>query len=114
MVKKFQEEIKLEKQEMILQVEEEKLQEREIKLQEMKEKLQVPTPPLPPEPVSPLDHIIEMAKKEAVFYYEGKEITSDKAIELLQNNDALNIDSRVSNTKRPIVKISKKPIVIEN
>ncbi len=109
-----QEEIKLEKQEILLQVQEEKLIEREIKLQEMKEKLQVPTPPLPPEPVSPLDHIIEMAKKGAAFYYEGKEITSDKAIELLKNNDALNIDSRVSNTKRPIVKISKEPIVIEN
>ena len=51
------------------------------------EKSNIPPPPPPaPEPVEPLDHVIEMAKKGATFYYEGKKITSDKAIELLKKN----------------------------
>ncbi|MFD0796385.1 M56 family metallopeptidase [Maribacter chungangensis] len=72
-----------------------------------------PPPPLPPKPISPLDHVIAMAKKDAQFLYEGKEISSDKAIKLLKNNKDLNIDSRASKGKRPVVKISASPIEIE-
>jgi len=64
----------------------------------------------PPEPVKPLDHVIEMAKKGAVFYYEGKEISSDKAIELLKKNKSLNIESSGDNSKKSKVNISKYPI----
>ena len=70
----------------------------------------VPTPPLPPKPLKPLDHIIAMAKKGATFYYEGKEISSDKAIELIKKNKSLNISTTKSNSKNPQVRISKKPI----
>lgn len=70
-------------------------------------------PPSPPEPQSPLDHVIEMAKKGATFYFEGEEITSDKAIELLKNNTNLNIDSRGHKGKNPQVRISKNPITID-
>lgn len=104
-----QEERKLEKQEMLMQEAQEKLKEKEENMQEIEAKLKIPNPPLPPEPVSPLDHIIEMAKKDAIFYYEGKEISSDEAIELLKKKKSLNIDSRRSNGKRPTVKISKEP-----
>jgi len=71
-------------------------------------------PLAPPEPKSPLDHVVEMAKQDATFYFEGKEISSDKAIDLLKKNKNLNIDSRGSKGKRPVVRISAQPIVIEN
>tara|TARA_R110002051_G_scaffold99857_1_gene170200 strand:+ start:4248 stop:6392 length:2145 start_codon:yes stop_codon:yes gene_type:complete len=67
-------------------------------------------PPPPPAPKSPLDHVIEMAKKEATFYYEDEIITADKAIELLRKNKNLNIDTRNSGSKQPIIRISKEPI----
>lgn len=66
--------------------------------------------PTPPEPVTPLDHVIAMAKKDATFLYEGKEISSDKAINLMKNNKDLNIDSRNAKGKKPVVKISTEPI----
>ena len=71
-----------------------------------------PKPPVPPK--SPLDHVIEMAKKDAIFYHEGKEITSDKAIKILKNSTKINIDTRRSNSDRPVVRLSSKPIIIEN
>lgn len=73
----------------------------------------IPQPPTPPEPQTPLDHVIEMAKKGATFYYKGREVNSDEAIELLKNNKNLNIDSRGGNKKHPVVRISKNPIIIE-
>ena len=51
--------------------------------------------------MTPLDHVIEMAKKGATFYYEGKEVSSDWAIELLKNNKSLNIETTKSNSKNP-------------
>ena len=65
-------------------------------------------------PVSPLDHVIKMAKKDATFYFEAKEINSDKAIELLKKNKSLNIDTRRKDSKKPIVRISEKPITFKN
>ncbi len=72
----------------------------------------MPIPPRPPAPQDPLDHAIEMAKKGAIFYYEGTKISSDKAIELLKKNKSINMDSRNSNGKKPVIKLSKKPIKI--
>jgi hypothetical protein len=72
----------------------------------------IPAPPLPPEPIKPIDHVIHMAKKGADFYYEGKEISSDKAIELIKKNESLNISTTKSSSKNPQVKISKEPIKI--
>lgn len=72
-------------------------------------------PPMPPTLTkSPLDHVKEMAKQGATFYYEGKEISSDKAINILKNNNEINIDSRTPNGKRPEVKLSIEPITINN
>ena len=71
-----------------------------------------PAPPAPPKPKSPIDHVIEMAKKDARFYYEGKEISSDKAIDLMKKkNKNLNIDSKTEKGKRPVVKLSTEPFV---
>jgi hypothetical protein len=55
-----------------------------------------------------------MAKKDAKFYLEGKEISSDEAIKALKENKHLNIQTLDSSSKQPKVYISKNPIVIEN
>jgi bla regulator protein BlaR1 len=67
----------------------------------------------PPTPTSAIDYLIRMAKKDATFYFETKEITSDKAIELLKKNKHLNIDTRNKDLKNPVVRISKKTIIIK-
>jgi len=56
--------------------------------------------------------VIDMAKKGATFYYEGKKISSDDAISLLKANDKINISSKGSNGKNPTVHLSTKPIKI--
>lgn len=76
------------------------------------QKSDIPPPPPPPSPKSPLDHVIEMAKQGATFYYEDKEVTSDEAIKILKKNKSINIDSRKDKGKRPVVKLSTKPIKI--
>ncbi len=69
-------------------------------------------PPPPPPPKPPLDYVIDMAKKGATFIYNGKKITSDKAIELLKNNRKLNISSK-TNKGKTTIEISKTPITIK-
>jgi hypothetical protein len=64
----------------------------------------------PPPPMSTLDLIIDMAKKNAKFYYENENISSDKAIELIKSNKELNVQAIKTNSKQPQVFISKKPI----
>ncbi|MCP4976302.1 MAG: hypothetical protein GY931_09100, partial [Maribacter sp.] len=70
--------------------------------------------PPPPPPKSPLEHVQEMAKKDAIFISGGKEISSDKAIEMFKKDKNLNIGIQRSKGKRPIVSIYARPIVIEN
>ncbi|MGB5499223.1 MAG: hypothetical protein WBM77_09875, partial [Maribacter sp.] len=67
----------------------------------------------PPPPKSPMDHVVDMAKKDATFYLEGKEISSDKAIAILKKNKKINIRTRHEGLKKPIVELSTKPIVIK-
>ncbi len=74
---------------------------------------QVPPPPPPPPTPSPLDFVIKMAKTNAIFYYDSKQISSDKAIALLKKNPELNLRATKTDTKQPVVYISKLPIVIE-
>lgn len=73
------------------------------------EKINTVPPPPPPAPKPPLDHVIDMAKKGATFYYNGKKVSSDKAIELLKNNKSLNISSNTNNGVN-VVKIQTEPI----
>ncbi|MBU2947721.1 M56 family metallopeptidase [Zobellia uliginosa] len=68
-------------------------------------------PPSPPTPASPLDYAIDMAKKGATFFYEGKKVSSNKAIDLLKKNKELNIESREKNGKAE-VRITKEPVTI--
>ncbi len=62
-------------------------------------------PSSPPEPQSPLDLVIELAKEGAAFFYKGNGITSDRAIDILKNNEKLSIDVSRKNGKTPVVKI---------
>ncbi len=70
-----------------------------------------PVAPSPPTPPSPLDYAIDMAKKGATFFYEGKKVSSDKAIDLLKKNKELNIESREKNGKAEVL-ITKEPVTI--
>jgi len=71
-------------------------------------------PPPPPPPTSPLDHIISMAKKGGTFYFEGNEISSDRAISLLKTNNNISISTQNRNSEKPVVRISTSPIVLNN
>lgn len=84
---------------------------KKYKVENGKVSAREPLPPKPPK--SPLDHVIEMAKKNATFYLEGKEISSDKAIEILKANKSMNISTKNSSTKNPKVYLSKQPITIK-
>ena len=70
-----------------------------------------PVAPTPPTPPSPLDYAIDMAKKGAIFYFEGEKITSDKAIDLLKKNNELNMESRKKLGKTE-VRITTAPVTI--
>ncbi|MBV7269608.1 M56 family metallopeptidase [Winogradskyella luteola] len=72
----------------------------------------VEIPPPPPAPESTLDFVTRMAKTDAKFFSEGKTISSDKAVKLLKNNPKLNVKAQKTDTKQPLVYISKKPILI--
>ena len=79
------------------------------------ERLKRDLPPPPPPPKSPINHIVEMAKKDAIFYFEGKVISSDEAIKKLKENKKISIRTydQGSNSNKPKVYLSTKPIVIE-
>jgi hypothetical protein len=73
----------------------------------------IPPPPPPAPPKSTVDHAKEMANINADFYYNGKSISSDKAIDLLEANSKMNISTHSSNGKRT-VNISNKPFTTVN
>ncbi|UOY08093.1 hypothetical protein L0P88_05935 [Muricauda sp. SCSIO 64092] len=75
-----------------------------VKAPNMKEVKEVPPPPAPK---SPLEHIKEVAEKGAIFYYEGKRIDANKAIQLLENNTDLNITTNHTNDEDYVVTISR-------
>ncbi|WP_289061444.1 M56 family metallopeptidase [uncultured Zobellia sp.] len=77
-------------------------------------RIHIVRPESPPKPKTPLEHVKEMATKDAVFYLDEKEISSKKAIQLLKKNKSINIDTRTSNNQPPKVKLSVKPIIINN
>ncbi|MEP2240408.1 MAG: M56 family metallopeptidase [Maribacter sp.] len=84
----------------------------EVKIYKKSKTDLIPPPPSPPTPPSPLDYAISMAKKGATFFYEGKEVSSDKAIDLLKKNKELNMESRTKNGMTE-VQITKEPVTME-
>nr|WP_321232282.1 M56 family metallopeptidase [uncultured Psychroserpens sp.] len=77
-------------------------------------KSNVDIPPPPPPPISTLDFAIDLANKNAKFYYENEEISSDKAIALLKQNPNLNLLAKHTKRKQQSVYISKAPIRPDN
>ncbi|MGC1472014.1 MAG: M56 family metallopeptidase [Psychroserpens sp.] len=76
--------------------------------------IDVPLPPKSIEPVAPisaLDLVNELAKKDATFYNEGREITSSKAIKLIEKNSDLNVFVKHSKTKNPKIFITKDTFI---
>jgi len=67
----------------------------------------------PPPPPVPSVHMKELAEKGAIFYFEGKEITGKEAIKVTREFKSINIQVRDINSKKPIVKLSKDPIVVD-
>ncbi len=78
-----------------------------------KDEMGFPEFPEMPKPKSTLDHIINMSKKGANFYYNGDEITSDEAIALVKKNTKLNISSQTNNGVST-VHLSEKGMTIIN
>jgi len=99
-----QERALIKQEEAQLKQEEALLKQEQILLEEERTLLSPPQPPIPPDPI---DHIIEMAKQGATFYYKRKKISSDKAIDLIKNNKNLSISTKKTNNQIPVVKISK-------
>jgi len=73
----------------------------------------VPPPPPPVVSEEPLDHIVRMAYENAAFFYEGKRISSDKAIDIFKKNKHLNVETETFKNSNPIVKITKEGITIK-
>lgn len=57
-----------------------------------------------------LDHITDMKKKDALFFYNDKTISGDEAIEYVKRIKELYISTEQINSKQPKVYISTKPI----
>jgi len=70
--------------------------------------------PPPPPPKSPIEHIKDMTNKGATFIYDGKSVSSKKALQLIRSNKKLNIMTKHSNNKNYVVTLSKRPIVVED
>ncbi|AEH01203.1 M56 family metallopeptidase [Lacinutrix sp. 5H-3-7-4] len=77
------------------------------------ENFSVPEPPKPPKPISPKEHIKNMASKDASFFYNGEAVTKEKALELVENNNKINISTQTNNGEST-VHLSTKPITIVN
>jgi len=67
----------------------------------------------PPPPPNPTMHMKELSERGAVFFFEGKQITGKEAIDMTRNIKAINIEVRDHDSKKPIVKLSKDPILVD-
>ena len=65
-------------------------------------------------PNNSLNHINKVAKKDGLFYYEGKEVSREKAKNLIVNNPSLNIATQNIGLNKSITTISKDPINFDN
>ncbi len=63
---------------------------------------------------SRIELINNMVNKGAIFYFNGKEIPSKKAIQLAKSKRRINISTNGKNSKQPKVYLSTKPVVKED
>lgn len=69
--------------------------------------------PPPPPPQKPADYIKDMAKTNAKFYYEGKQITSKEALIIVNKNQSLIVKTKKSDTRTPEVYLTDAPVIKE-
>lgn len=65
---------------------------------------------MPPPPPVPTEHMKELAAEGAEFYLEGKKISTEEAIKLVESKKSLNIDVRKKVGSKPVVKLSTKGV----
>ncbi|MEC3964328.1 M56 family metallopeptidase [Flagellimonas halotolerans] len=65
-----------------------------------------PSPPAPPKPPKPIEHIKKMAAKGATFTLNGKEISSEKALEVVQKKQYVAMLTMGANESNPVVELS--------
>jgi beta-lactamase regulating signal transducer with metallopeptidase domain len=76
--------------------------------------MQIGDVPPPPPPVSVLEHAKNMADKGAIFYLEGKEISTSKALKIVKSKRKINISTIGPDSDQPKVYLSRKPIEKKN
>ncbi|MGB5819016.1 MAG: M56 family metallopeptidase [Saonia sp.] len=105
--------LKMEKQSLVMEKQQVELQKQHAKMEKEAMEMEIlKTPPPPPPPKSPLEFAKEMVRKNAIFYYNGEKISSDKAIELLKNSDHINLNAKHTGLKQPVIELSNGPIRI--
>ena len=98
------EEVEVEAIENLFEVEEAAIEE--VELEEINE--------VPPPPVSPLDHVKQMAAKGAKFIYNGKSISSEKAMKIMRSNKKMSVMTNHTDDSDYVVTLSTKPIIVSN
>ncbi len=67
----------------------------------------------PPPPPKPSEYIKEMAKTNAKFFYDGKQITSKEALIIVNKDQSLIVKTKKSNTRTPEVYLTNAPVIKE-
>ncbi len=75
---------------------------------EIIEVVEVPSPPPPPKP---LEYVMAMAEENAVFYYEGKRVSSKEAVNMVRKYQSMHIKTKKSDSRTPEVYLSKTPMI---
>ena len=76
------------------------------------ETIEIKEVPPPPAPKTPIEYISNKAKKDAKYFYKGKNISFDEAIKVLKKNPKLNINAKKSSNGHELIYLSKEPILI--
>ncbi|WP_299891249.1 M56 family metallopeptidase [uncultured Lacinutrix sp.] len=75
--------------------------------------MDIPEPPIPPKPISIVEHIKNMTNKGSSFFYNGEKITSKRALNLVKTDKKINMSSHTDNGKSRVY-LSTKPITVIN
>ena len=76
------------------------------------ETIEIKEVPPPPAPKTPIEYISNKAKKDAKYFYKGKNISFDEAIKVLKKNPKMNINAKKTSNGHELIYLSKEPILI--
>ncbi len=97
-------------QDRAMRNQERQIRRQEIEMQRRERNIQQNRPVPPPPPPSPAEHMQELANNGAVFFYEGKKISSKKAIEIVKDSHHIQIQVTQENSEKPVVRISESDV----